>query len=123
MLNLAHKEKENLRVADMCASFEETVTDVLVENTMKAMQERNVETVVIAGGVSANRVLREKLVNEAHKRNYTAYIPDLEYCTDNAAMIGSAGYYNFLEKYFGKENLNAVANLKLGEHKFEKREE
>lgn len=118
VLNIANKEKDNLRVADMCASFENTVTDVLVDNTMLAMEERKLNKVVIAGGVSANRVLREKLVNVAKQHGYEAYIPDMEYCTDNAAMIGSAGYYNFLEKYFAKEDLNAVANLKLGEHKF-----
>ncbi|MEG0073254.1 MAG: tRNA (adenosine(37)-N6)-threonylcarbamoyltransferase complex transferase subunit TsaD [Clostridia bacterium] len=118
VLNIAHKEKENLRVADMCASFEENVTDVLIHNAMEAMKQKNVDKIVIAGGVSANRVLRKKFVETATNNGYKAYIPDLKYCTDNAAMIGSAGYYNFVEGYFAKEDLNAVANLKLGEHKF-----
>jgi N6-L-threonylcarbamoyladenine synthase len=104
----------------MCKSFETNVVEVLVENTLRAMKDFNVNKVVLAGGVSANTFLREHLTNECNKLNYLVYLPDLEYCTDNAAMIGSAAYYNYISKDKDKFNildnlsLNAVANLKIG---------
>lgn len=118
VLNLANNEKDRFRKADAARSFEETVTDCLVEHVEEAMKMENVKKVSISGGVSANRVLREKILKMAEKNGFEAYIPDLRYCTDNAAMIGSAGYYNYIAGYRGDTSLNAVANLKLGEHKF-----
>lgn len=118
VLNLANNEKDKFRRADAARSFEDTVTDVLVEHVEKAMKEEHVKKVSISGGVSANRVLREKIVKMAEKNGFEAYIPDLRYCTDNAAMIGSAGYYNYIDGYRGGNDLNAVANLKIGDHKF-----
>lgn len=118
VLNLANNEKDKFRKADAARSFEETVTDVLIEHVEQAMKQENVDKISISGGVSANRVLREKILKMAEKNNYKAYIPDLKYCTDNAAMIGSAGYYNYIAGYRGNIDLNAVANLKLGDHKF-----
>ncbi len=119
VVNIAHKEGEKLRVADMCASFENTVCDELIENTLRVMKDKNIEKVVLAGGVSANRVLRERLQKEADKHGYISYIPDLKYCTDNAAMIGCASYYNYIssKKYSIYDNLdlNAKANLKIDE--------
>ncbi len=119
VVNIAHKEGENLRVADMCASFENTVCDELIENTLRVMKDKNIGKVVLAGGVSANRVLRERLQKEANKHGYISYIPDLKYCTDNAAMIGCAAYYNYIssKKYSICDNLdlNAKANLKIDE--------
>ena len=119
VINIAHKEGETLRRADMAASFEETVCSELVENTMLAMKELGIKDVALAGGVSANRVLREKIVKEAKKYGYNAYMPELKYCTDNAAMIGSAEYYNYISgKYYDIEDkldLNAIANKKIGE--------
>ncbi len=118
VLNLANNEKDRFRKADAARSFEETVTDVLIEHVEEAMKQENVNKISISGGVSANRVLREKILKMAEKNGYKAYIPDLRYCTDNAAMIGSAGYYNYIAGYRGGIDLNAVANLKLGDHKF-----
>ncbi len=118
VINIAHKEGSNLRVNDMCASFENTVCEELVDNTMKAMNILNLNKVVLAGGVSANLHLRHLLSNEAKKMGYECFVPDLKYCTDNAAMIGSAAYYNFIsgKKYNieDKLDLNAVANLNIG---------
>ena len=118
VINIAHKEGENLRKADMCASFEKTVCEELVENVMEAAKMLGQKKIVLAGGVSANTYLRELLKAEAEKNGYECYVPDLKYCTDNAAMIGSAAYYNFIsgKKYDIKEklDLNAVANLKIG---------
>ncbi len=117
VINIAHKEGENLRREDICKSFEETVCTELVETTSRAMQELNEKKIVLAGGVSANLCLRERLTNMARDNGYAAYVPQLKYCTDNAAMIGSAAYYNFIngKKYDIKEklDLNAIANLPI----------
>ena len=119
VINIAHKEKENLRREDLACSFEQTVTDELVDNCMRAMKDLKINKVVLAGGVSANLVLRDKLQKATKERNYECYLPDLKYCTDNAAMIASAAHYNYIcGKSFDikdKLDLNAVANLKIGE--------
>ena len=119
VINIAHKEGENLRRADLACSFEQTVTDELVTTCMNAMKELKIKKVVLAGGVSANVVLRDKLQKAAKERNYECYVPDFKYCTDNAAMIASAAHYNYVNgKYYeikDKLDLNAIANLKIGE--------
>jgi N6-L-threonylcarbamoyladenine synthase len=119
VINLAHKEGENLRVEDMCATFEKTVCEELVENTIEAMKELGLNKICLAGGVSANGYLRELMEKAAIENNFKCYKPKMEYCTDNAAMIGSAAHYNYTAgiKYDIKEklDLNAIANLKIGE--------
>lgn len=115
VINLANKEKENLRREDLCASFENTVCEELIENTMLAVKQTNTKKIVLAGGVSANTRLRKMLVDTAKKNGLSCYIPDFAYCTDNAAMIGSAAYYNYIKGYTAKLDLNAVANLKIGQ--------
>lgn len=119
VINIAHKEGKNIRVSDMCASFENTVCEELVSNAIRAMKDNNIDTVVLAGGVSANRVLRKMIQEEANKNGFKAYMPDLKYCTDNAAMVGSAAYYNVTSnKAYNiteKLDLNAKANLKIGD--------
>lgn len=116
VLNLANKEKDNLRKEDIAKSFEDNVCNILVENTMKALKETGVKNVALAGGVAANDTLRQHLLSEAKKNNIKAYIPDLEYCTDNAAMIAMAGYYNYLAgKYTNDLSLNAKASLNIEE--------
>ena len=119
VINIAHKEGEKLNRADLACSFEQTVTDELVQNCMQAMKDLKINKVVLAGGVSANLVLRDKLQRASKERGYECYLPDLKYCTDNAAMISSAAHYNYISgKYYNIEDkldLNAVANLKIGE--------
>ena len=119
VINIAHKEGEKLRKADLATSFEQTVCEELIDNCMEAMKELNIFKVVLAGGVSANRVLRNNLEKAAKERGYSSYMPDLKYCTDNAAMIASAAHYNYIsgKKYDIKDklDLNAIANLKIGE--------
>lgn len=119
VINIAHKEGEKLNVPDMCASFERTVCEELVDNTIKAAKQYNLKKVVLAGGVSANTYLRKLLNIKCKENGIICYVPDLKYCTDNAAMIGSAAYYNFIagKKYNIEEklDLNAVANLKIGD--------
>lgn len=119
VMNIANKEKENLNKANMAASFENTVCETLVEHTINAMKDLNVTKIALAGGVAANRTLRMMLKNEAQINNYQLFMPDPIYCTDNAAMIGSAAHYNYISgKMFDikdKLDLNAYANLKIGE--------
>lgn len=119
VINIAHKEKENLRINDMCNSFETTVCEELVDTTLRVVQDKNISKVVLAGGVSANLKLRQMLKDRLEPLGYEVYVPDLKYCTDNAAMIGSAAYFNFVagKKYdiHDKLDLNAIANLKIEE--------
>lgn len=114
VLNLINKEK-NLNANDLCASFEEAVTDVLVENVLKAVEKLKVSKIAIAGGVSANTYLRDRMQKIGSIHNLKVYYPELILCTDNAAMIGSAAYYNFLNGKISNMDLNAVPNLKIGE--------
>ena len=116
VLNLANKEKDNLRKEDIAKSFEDNVCNVLVTNTMRALSETGIKNVALAGGVAANDTLRKHLLSEAKKHKVTAHIPDLEYCTDNAAMIAMAGYYNYISgKYTNDLSLNAKASLNIEE--------
>lgn len=105
----------------MCASFEKTVTEILIENVKKAIEYVNVGEkcpqskpikLVLAGGVSANSYIRRAFM-DLEKDGIQIYMPDLKLCTDNAAMIASAGYYNYLEGNLSDLTLNAVPNLKL----------
>lgn len=111
VINLNHKNP-NINKADLCASFEKTVTEILIENTMKALKKIDTNIVVLAGGVSANSYIRNEFIKLQNKE-IKVYMPDLKLCTDNAAMIGAAGYYNFINGYRNDLDLNAIPNLKL----------
>ena len=111
VINLNHKTPD-INKADLCASFQKAVTEVLIDNTKKAIEHAKVDTVVLAGGVSANSYIREKFL-ELEKDGIKVYMPDLKLCTDNAAMIGSAGYYNYINGIRNELDLNAIPNLKL----------
>ena len=111
VINLHHKTPD-INKADLCASFEKTVTEILIENTKKALKQINVKTVALAGGVSANSYIRNEFL-KLKEKGIEVYMPDLKLCTDNAAMIASAGYYNFVDGKRDELDLNAVPNLKL----------
>ena len=111
VINLHHKTPD-INKADLCASFEKTVTEILMENTKKALKQINVSTVALAGGVSANSYIRNEFL-KLQDIGIKVYMPDLKLCTDNAAMIASAGYYNFIEGNRSSLDLNAIPNLKL----------
>ena len=111
VINLHHKTSD-INKADLCASFEKTVTEILIENTKKALKQINVKTVALAGGVSANSYIRNEFL-KLKEKGIEVYMPDLKLCTDNAAMIASAGYYNFIDGKRDELDLNAVPNLKL----------
>ena len=108
VINLHHKTPD-INKADLCASFEKTVTEILIENTKKALKQINVKTVALAGGVSANSYIRNEFL-KLKEIGIEVYMPDLKLCTDNAAMIASAGYYNFVDGKRDELDLNAVPN-------------
>ena len=112
VINLNHKNP-NIDKADLCASFEKAVTEMLLNNIEKVIDSNN--KIVLAGGVSANSYIRDKFDKFAKEKNIQIMYPELKYCTDNAAMIAAAGYYNYIEEIEADMKLNAIPNLKLGE--------
>lgn len=111
VINLHHKNP-NINKADLCASFEKNVTETLMENVKKAIKKTGIKKITLAGGVSANSYIRNEFL-KLEQEGIKVYMPDLKLCTDNAAMIASAGYYNFVSGKRDELNLNAVPNLKL----------
>lgn len=101
--------------ADIAASFQEAVTDVLVAHTMLAAENFGISKVAMAGGVACNNGLRAKMRGSCKEKGYSLYYPEPVFCTDNAAMIGAAGYYEFMRGRRDGWDLNAVPGLKLGE--------
>ena len=111
VINLHHKNPD-INKADLCASFEKNVTETLMENVKKAIKKTEIKKITLAGGVSANSYIRNEFL-KLEQEGIKVYMPDLKLCTDNAAMIASAGYYNFVSGKRDELNLNAVPNLKL----------
>lgn len=114
-LNGKKMKKEEIVVEDVCASFQKAVVDVLSQKAIKACKDKNYDTLVLAGGVAANSKLRNQLLSISKKNNIKLSYPDIHLCTDNAAMIGSCGYYNFINNKISNQDLNAVPNLKIGQ--------
>ena len=112
VVNLIHNEKQRgneIRVEDMCTSFQNRVVAVVVKKTLKALKEYNVKNLVLAGGVAANSYLRQELEKVCKENNINFSYPRISYCTDNGAMIGAAAYYAYKKGITADLTLNAVA--------------
>ena len=114
-LNSCEMKGESFCQADVAASFQKAVVDVLAEHSMHAVESCGIKKFAIAGGVASNTALREALTTACEERGVTFYHPSPLLCTDNAAMIGAAGYYEYVKGVRHGYDLNAVPNLKLGE--------
>lgn len=115
VINLAHNLKqrnEEVNVNDLCCSFQDSVTEVLVRKTISLAKKRNINNIIVAGGVSANKGLKERFIKEGDGFNIS--IPSIKYCTDNAAMIAVAGYYQYkTNPTLSDLSMNASASLDL----------
>ena len=114
-INGCKMKGEEYSQADIAASFQKAVTDVLVGNAMHAVEEYGDRKFAIAGGVASNSALRAAMAEACKEKGVEFYYPSPIYCTDNAAMIGVAAYYEFMNGTRHGWDLNAVPNLKLGE--------
>ena len=114
-INGCRMKGEEISVPDVAASFQKAVTDVLVEHSMHAVREYGFKKMAIAGGVASNSALRSAMEEACRKENVKFYRPSPILCTDNAALIGAAAYYEFQKGFRSDFSLNAVPNLKLGE--------
>lgn len=114
-LNGCKMKGEEINEADVAASFQKAVTDVLVEHAILAVKESGMDKLAIAGGVASNGTLRASMEEACAENHIKFYRPSPIFCTDNAAMIGAAGYYEYKKGVRHGWDLNAVPNLKLGE--------
>lgn len=110
-LNKAKMKGEEIIAADVAASFQQAVVDVLVQKTVRAAEQSGVNTILLAGGVAANGTLREQLQQAAAEKGIQVYYPPVQFCTDNAAMIGAAAHYKAVRQEYADLSLNAVPNL------------
>lgn len=116
VINLAHNEEQRgntIRKEDMACSFQNRVVEILTKKTMKALKKYNVHNLIIAGGVSANSGIRDKFTSICEKEGINLTIPNIKYCTDNAAMIAAAGYYAYKLGIRAHFDLKAQATMDL----------
>lgn len=116
-INVAKMKDEKICVEGIAASFQESVVDVIVSHTIMAAKEYNVKSVALAGGVAANSGIREGMRKACDENGINLYYPSIGLCTDNAAMIGAAGYYEYINGIRHGLDLNAIPNLKIGERR------
>ncbi|MDU3583635.1 tRNA (adenosine(37)-N6)-threonylcarbamoyltransferase complex transferase subunit TsaD [Clostridium butyricum] len=114
-LNKAKMKDEEINKADIAASFQKAIVDVLKNNVFLTCERRKLKKIAVAGGVASNSCLRETLIKEGAKRGIEILFPEPILCTDNAAMIGSAAYFKFMDGSESDLNINAKPNLKLAE--------
>jgi N6-L-threonylcarbamoyladenine synthase len=98
---------------DLCASIQQTLVDMLLEKLVACAKALGISEIAIAGGVAANSRIRQSIEELADRNQWNTYIPRLEYCTDNAAMIGMAGYYKYLANDLSNLNISPDARLKI----------
>lgn len=119
VINSLHNHRQKgleVNAADVAASFQHSVTDVLTNKTMQAVEEYGVEHLIIAGGVAANSGLRARFEQLAGMQNINLHIPQLKFCTDNAAMIGAAAYHLYLKEHFSGLDLNGRNFIDIEEY-------
>lgn len=114
-INMCEMKKEEINRADIAASFQEAVVDVLTKRTIMAAKDLGIKKIALAGGVASNKGLRNRMDKLCKENHFELYYPSPILCTDNAAMIGAAGYYEYKNGTRHGLDLNAVPNLKLGE--------
>ena len=114
-LNHAQMTGDTVNRADLAASFQKAVVDVLVEHTIRAAKDLKIDRIGMAGGVASNSALRAAMKETCDREGYALYIPSPIFCTDNAAMIGVAAYHEYMAGVRSGWDLNAVPNLKLEE--------
>ena len=114
-INGCKMKGEEIVEADIAASFQKAVTDVLVEKTIAAAKAYKMDKIAIAGGVASNSALRQSMKVACDRENFYLSYPSPIYCTDNGAMIGVAGYYEYMKGTRHGWDLNAVPNLKIGQ--------
>ncbi|WP_461206199.1 tRNA (adenosine(37)-N6)-threonylcarbamoyltransferase complex transferase subunit TsaD [Clostridium sp. DL1XJH146] len=114
-LNKAKMKGEEIIKEDIVASFQNEVVNNLVQNAIKACKLNGLDKIAIAGGVAANTALRETMTKKANENEITVLFPEMKLCTDNAAMIGSAAYFEFENGRRSSFDINAIPNLKLGQ--------
>lgn len=112
-INQAKQKGEEISVPDLGASYINAVVDCLIENTEKAAKALGYKKIVLAGGVSANSVLRRRMTEICKKNKWELYFPELKYCGDNGAMVASQGYFEFVSGNIADLSLNAVASLPI----------
>lgn len=120
VVNLVHNEKQRgneINISNLCTSFQNRIITILTKKTMRALKEYNVKNLILAGGVSANLGLRESLTKECTKENIKLSYPRINYCTDNAAMIGAAAYFAYQKGIKADLTLNALATDTLYQYK------
>ena len=113
VINLVHNEMQRnnkIRKEDLACSFQNRVVNILTKKTFRALKQYDIKNLIVAGGVSANRGLREKLTSLCNDNNINLSLPDIKYCTDNAAMIASAGFYAYQNKIVSDIDLKAKPN-------------
>jgi metalloendopeptidase, putative, glycoprotease family len=116
VINQLHKERQNgneVNIADYAASFQMNVVDVLSSKLIEAARYKNINKISIAGGVASNSLLRERLLKLADEEGFMIHFPKQVYCTDNGAMIASAGYFDYIRGKVSGLDLNAIPYLKL----------
>lgn len=113
-INMHEMKGEKINVADVAASFQRSVVEAIVDRTVHAAKEFGLKKVALAGGVASNSCLRQTMKEECEKNGLGIYYPSPILCTDNAAMIACAGYYEYINGTRHGLDLNAVANLKIG---------
>lgn len=119
VINICHnasQKGEQINIPDLAASFQKSVVDCLITNLEKAAVNNDFKKIVIAGGVSANSKLRKEAENMCKKHSLELYMPELKYCGDNAVMIASQGYFEFLNNTVADESLNAYATMPIDEN-------